>query len=133
MPCYDSRNKENVRKDNFNTTSQKTDVTRYYFRLKRHEKEFNRYVEKLGITTDGEKFVLYNILSRDWNRTLIILDIETIKFSGGLVYVKCRTTNGSHDFSVSHLGGDGWASDIVTKYDQESSIHYDLSHKLRTW
>jgi hypothetical protein len=112
----------------------KTDVSRRFsFRLKRHEKEFNRYVDKLGITTDGEMFVLHHILSRDWNRDLILISIEVIKFSdkgySGLVHVKCRTRNGSYDFSVAHLGGDGW--DIHnTQEKQESYISRDLYHKM---
>ena len=111
-----------------------TDVSRRFsFRLKRQEKEFNRYVEKLGITTEGEKFVLYEILWRDWNRDLILIGIETVKFSdngyGGLVHVKCRTRNGSFDFSVSHLGGDGW-NIHATQQGQESYIRSDLRHKM---
>lgn len=44
----------------------KTDVSRR-FRLKRQEKEFNRYVENLAITTDGEKYVLHHILKDEIN------------------------------------------------------------------
>ena len=114
--------------------SQKQEVIRHFsFRLKRHEKEFNRYVENLGITTEGEMFVLHHILSRDWNRDLILISIETIKFSdpgySGAVHVKCRTRNGSYDFSVSHLGGDGWGIH-TTKYEQERYISRDLYHKI---
>lgn len=108
----------------------KTDVSRRFsFRLKRHEKEFNRYVETLGITTEGEMFVLHNILSRDWNRRLILISIEKIKFYNGLVRVKCRTRNGSYDFSVSHLGGDGW-NIHTTRGEQEIYISGDISHKM---
>jgi hypothetical protein len=108
-------------------------VSRRFFRLKRQEKEFNGYVEKLGITTEGEKFVLHHILSRDWNRDLILISIDTIKFSdkgyGGLVHVECRTRNGSYDFSVSHLDSDGW--DIhTTLEEQESYVSRDLYHKM---
>ena len=110
-----------------------TDVSRRFFRLKRQEKEFNRYVEKLGITTEGEKFVLYHILSRDWNRDLILISIDTIKFSdkgySDLVHVKCRTRNGSYDFSVSHLGGGGWDIHTTLK-EQESYVSRDLYHKM---
>lgn len=116
-----------------NSALHKTDVSRRFFRLKRHEKEFNRYVEKLSITTEGEKFVLHHILSRDWNRDLILISIDTIKFSdkgyGGLVHVKCRTRNGSYDFSVSHLGGDGW-NIHNTQEEQESYVSRDLYHKM---
>ncbi len=111
----------------------KADVSRRFFRDKRHEKEFNRYVEKLGITTEGEMFVLFHILSRDWNRDLILISIETIKFSdkgySGLVHVKCRTRNGSYDFSVAHLGGDGWDIHSIQE-KQECYISGDLYHKM---
>jgi hypothetical protein len=112
----------------------KTAVSRRFsFRLKRYEKEFNRYVEHLGITTEGEMFVLHHILSRDWNRDLILISIETIKFSdkgySGSVHVKCRTRNGSYDFSVAHLGGDGW-NIHNTQEEQESYISRDLYHKM---
>ena len=112
----------------------KTAVSRRFsFRLKRHEKEFNRYVDKLGITTEGEMFVLHHILSRDWNRDLILISIETIKFSdtgySGSVHVKCRTRNGSYDFSVAHLGGDGW-NIHNTQEEQESYVSRDLYHKM---
>ena len=112
----------------------KTDVSRRFsFRLKRQEKEFNRYIEKLGITTEGEKFVLYDILWRDWGRDLILIGIDTIKFSDkgydGLVHIKCRTRNGSYDFSVSHLGGDGW-NIHTTQEEQERYISWDLRHKM---
>ena len=108
----------------------KTDVSRrFYFRLKRHEKEFNRYVKNLGITTEGEMFVLHHILSRDWNRDLILISIEKIKFYNGLVIVKCRTRNGSYNFSVPHLGGNGW-NIHNTQEEQECYISGDLYHKM---
>lgn len=111
----------------------KADVSRRFFRLKRHEKEFNRYVENLGITTEGEKFVLFDILSRDWRRDLILISIDTIKYCdkgySGLVHVKCQTRNGSYDFSVPHLGGDGW-NIHTTQEEQESYISRDLYHKM---
>ncbi len=119
--------------ENLNESQKHDVIRRFSFRLKRHEKEFNRHVENLGITTEGEMFVLHHILSRDWNRDLILISIETIKFSdpgySGAVHVKCRTRNGNYDFSVAHLGGDGWGIH-TSQYEQERYISRDLYHKI---
>lgn len=103
-----------------------------YFRLKRQEKEYNRYVEHLKLTTDGEKFVLYHILSRDWGRDIILLNIEMIRYNhpqcSGLVWIKCRTRNGSYDFSVGHIGSDGWITDNLD--EQKLYISGELYRKM---
>lgn len=116
-----------------NTIPNQIVSNKYFFRLKRHENQFNMYVDKLGIRTDGEKFVLHHILSRDWNRDLILISIETIKFSdigySGLVHVKCRTRNSCYDFSVSHLGGYGWSVNTTIE-QQKRYISGDLYHKM---
>lgn len=99
---------------------------------KKQQKEYDKYKNKLNITTEGEEFVLLHILRRDWGRDLILRDIEMIKHNhpkcSGLVWVKCTTRNGSYDFSVSHLGGDGW--DTNNKAEQESYVSRDLYHKM---
>jgi hypothetical protein len=98
----------------------------------KQQKQRDAYIEKLGITTEGELFVLDHILNRDWNRDLILIDIEVIRFNDkvcqNLVHVKCRTRNGSYNFSVSHLGGDGWITKNIR--EQELYISGDLYHKM---
>lgn len=98
---------------------------------KKQQKQLDAYIEKLGITTEGELFVLKHILHRDWNRDILLIDINTIKYNasgyGGLVLVNCRTRNGSYEFSVSHLNPDEWDDALG---DQESYISSDLYHKM---
>lgn len=107
-------------------------MIRYATISKTHQKEFDRYIDRLGITTEGEKFVLLHILERDWGRDILLQEIETIKFNAGgcsgLVQVKCRTRNGSRSFSVAHLGGTGWT--INDTEEQKRYISGDLFHKM---
>ena len=105
----------------------------HYSRInKTQQKQLDAYIKKLGITTDGERFVLEHILKRDWGRDILLQSIEMIKYNAkgysGLVGVKCRTRNGSYSFSVSHLGGKGWSTDSIE--DQKSYISRDLYHKM---
>ena len=105
-----------------------------FFRLKSHQKEFDRYVKFLNITTDGEKFVLYHILSRNWNMIDIILtSIETIKLNdvgyAGFIHVKCKTRNGYYNFSVSDIDGEGWSTDDM--FERKRIVSSDLYDKLQ--
>ncbi len=105
----------------------------YYARInKKQQKQLDAYVKKLGITTEGERFVLEHILKRDWGRDILLQDIEMIRYNhtgySNLIHVKCRTRNGSYDFSVGHIGTKGWIIDDIEK--QKSSVGSDLYHKL---
>lgn len=95
---------------------------------KAEKKIYDNHIKRLKITTEGEKFVLLEILKRDWYRYLILLDIYEIKLVSGLVRVRCRTRNASYNFSVSHLGGDGWSCD--DEDEQKSYIRYNLIRKM---
>ena len=110
-----------------------TDNNHFFFRLKSHQKQFDKYVKLLGITTDGEKFVLYHILSRDWNGDIILISIETIKLNGigypGFIHVKCKTrSSGSSSFCVSDIEGEGWGTDNISKRKQ--LVNSDLYEKI---
>ena len=105
----------------------------HYARInKSQQKSLDRYVQKLGITTDGERFVLEHILKRDWGRDLLLQDIEMIKYNHpkcqNLIWVKCTTRNGSYNFSVSHIGTKGWIKDDVE--EQKLYVSSDLYHKV---
>lgn len=99
---------------------------------KRQQKQIEFYKTKLNIITDGELFVLEHILKRDWNRDIILIDIEMIKYNHqncqGLIWVKCSTRNGSYNFSVPHLGGVGWVIDNLEV--QKCHIGSQLYHKM---
>lgn len=99
---------------------------------KTQQKQLDNYIEKLGITTQGEEYVLLHILKRDWGRDILLQDIEMIKYNAkgysNSVGVKCRTRNGSYDFSVSHLGGDGWHVKGIEEH--KMYISKDLYHKM---
>lgn len=99
---------------------------------KKQQKQLNSYVKKLGITTDGEQFVLEHILKRDWGRDILLQDIEMIKYNhpncANLVWVKCRTRNGTYDFSVSHIGTSGWSTDNID--NQKQYISSELRRKM---
>jgi len=117
----------------------------YYARInKSQQKILDRYVQKLGITTDGERFVLEHILKRDWGRDLLLRDIEMIKYNHpkcpNLIWVKCTTRNGNnnitYNFSVSHIGAKGWINGAKgwIKDDVEEQKLYissDLYHKMK--
>ena len=101
----------------------------HYARISRKQrKQLDAYIKKLGIKTEGERFVLEHILKRDWGRDILLQDIELIKYRSGLVSVKCQTRNGSYSFSVSHLGGKGWSIEDID--GQKSYISRDLYHKM---
>ena len=99
---------------------------------KKQQKELDRYINHLGITTDGELFVLEHILRRDWGRDIILESIDTIKYNdtgyGGLVHVVCRTRSSCYDFSVSHLGSPGFSKSLE---EHKMYISGDLYHKIR--
>ena len=106
---------------------------RHFAKLNKTQlKQLDSYIKKLGITTDGEKYVLEHILRRDWGRDILLQDIEMIKYNAkgyyGLVGVKCRTRNGSYSFSVSHLGGKKGSVDNLE--EQKDYISRDLYHKM---
>lgn len=110
-----------------------TDNNNFFFRLKSHRKQFDKYVKLLGITTDGEKFVLYHILSRDWNGDIILISIETIKLNDtgylGFIHVKCRTRNsGSSSFCVSDIEGEGFYTDDMS--ERKKLVNSDLYEKI---
>jgi hypothetical protein len=100
---------------------------------KKQQKQLERHVKHLGITTDGELFILEHILLRDWRRDIILLSIDTIKYNDigypNHVHVKCSTRSGSYDFSVSHLGDPGFHNPDL-EY-QKRYIESDLYHKIR--
>ena len=105
----------------------------YYARInKTQQKQLVAYIKKLGITTDGELFVLEHILKRDWGRDILLQDIEMIKYNPpkctNLIRVKCRTRNGTYDFSVSHIGTKGWITDDIE--EQKRYVSSDLYHKM---
>jgi hypothetical protein len=110
-------------------------MIRYATISKSHQKELDKYIQQLDLTTDGEKFVLLHILERDWGRDILLQEIEIIRFnakgcSGG-VKVVCRTRNGSWSFSVAHLGGTGWHQDYIDNIEaQKRYIGADLFHKM---
>ena len=99
---------------------------------KKQQKQLDAYVKKLGITTDGERFVLEHILKRDWGRDILLQDIEMIKYNhpkcANLIWVKCRTRNGTYDFSVSHIGTDGWINSDIDA--QKQYVSSDLYRKM---
>jgi len=99
---------------------------------KKQRAELDRYTKKLGITTEGEAFVLLEILAMDWGREILLRDIEMIKYNHpqctNLVWVKCRTGNGAWNFSVPNLGGRGWITDDIG--EQGAYIRADLYHKM---
>lgn len=97
---------------------------------KQQIKQYNKYRDSLGISTPGEEYVLKHILSRDWNRTIILLDISEIKTKGGLISVKCRTYSSSYWFSVADIDSNGWREGM-TQYDKERHVFGDLHHKLK--
>lgn len=105
----------------------------YYARInKTQQKQLDAYIKKLGITTDGELFVLEHILKRDWGRDILLRDIEMIKYNHpkcpNLIWVKCRTRNGTYNFSVSHIGTKGWITDDIE--EQKRYVSSDLYHKM---
>jgi hypothetical protein len=99
------------------------------FQYKKYLKVLERYVKHLKIETEGEMFVLQNILDRDFGRDIILISIEEIRLKSGLIYVKCRTRNGSYHFCVSDIEGNGWKEGI-TQRDKEVYINGDLHHKM---
>jgi hypothetical protein len=96
------------------------------------QKQLDQYIVKLGITTDGERFVLEHILKRDWGRDILLQDIEMIKYNHpkctNLVWVKCTTRNGSYNFSVSHIGTGGWTTTDIE--EQKNYVSSCLYHKM---
>ena len=62
--------------------------------------QLDSYINKLGITTNGELFVLEHILKRDWGRDILLQDITMIKYNHpkctNLIWVKCQTRNGNY-------------------------------------
>ncbi len=99
---------------------------------KAQQNQLDKYVEKLSITTDGEYFVLEHILKRSWGRDILLQDIEMIKYNHprctNLIWVKCITINGSYNFSVSHIGTNGWSTDDIE--EQKRYVSSDLCHKM---
>ena len=105
----------------------------YYARInKTQQKQLDAYIKKLGITTDGELFVLEHILKRDLGRDILLQDIKMIKYNHtkctNLIWVKCSTRNGTYNFSVSHIGTDGWSTDDIE--EQKRYVSSDLYHKM---
>ena len=95
---------------------------------KKQKKQFDMYVKKLGIKTEGEKYVLEHILKRDWGRDIILLNISKIaKNHSRLVDVRCRTKGGLYSFSVSHLEDKNLITDIEK---QKAYINKDLYYKI---
>ncbi len=102
-----------------------------FFRIKRHEREFNRYVDNLKITTDGEKFILYNLLSMNWSRQIVLLSIDKIKLNDiNLVDLKFRTNSSIYDFSLSHIGTADFGTDDIN--EQQNIVSKDFYSKIRS-
>lgn len=97
---------------------------------KTQQKQYECYKNKLNIQTEGEDFVLKHILRRDWQRDILLNNIEEIKLSHGLISVKASTRRHSYLFSVSDVAKtDGWKGGM-TRYDKELYVSGDLYHKL---
>jgi len=100
----------------------------------KQKKIINHYRGKLNITTKGELFVLRHILKRDWDRDIILLNIDMIQYNHptclNLVLVKCSTRNSSYTFSVPHLGGTGWITNNIKQ--QKTYISNQLYDKIDT-
>lgn len=97
------------------------------------KKELDGYIQKLNLTTKGEVFVLETILRMDWNRYIILLNIEKIEYNNpkcpNLVWVKCRTRDGLYSFTAGHVGTRGWITDNIT--EQEGHVEYEVRRKLK--
>ena len=111
-------------------------------RLKKWQrKAYKNSVKSLNLTTDTEKFILYEILLLDWTRQVIVMDITRIESYNKivsdkeltsvsklkLVRVNLSTRGSLYSFSLSsfdHLT-DKAKIDEVKKY-----IVSDLIHKV---
>lgn len=73
-------------------------------RLKRQEKQLDGYIKSLKIKYPEELFVLTCILSFDWNRRIIIQEIEKIKREYGMVRFRviCTAPSSTTDYVISN-------------------------------
>ena len=97
---------------------------------KKQEEQYNKYYSLLKIKSKGEDFVLKHILQRDWNRNILLQNIEVIKQQHGLIQVKCSTINGSYSFSVCDIESKGWKNPEMSLSEKEVYIGGDLYHKM---
>lgn len=83
-------------------------------RLKKHQKELEKYRKDLEITTKEEDFVLKCILSFDWGKLIYLGRIEKIKFENSSirfrVYVRVPTRTVDYSCS-SPFEEEGWLLD----------------------
>lgn len=95
--------------------------------------QLDAYIKKLGITTEGELFVLKHILQRDWHRDILLQDIAMIKYNDpqcpNLIWIKCKTRNGSYNFEVPDVSIGEWTT-RNTQTEREVYVDSQLRHKM---
>lgn len=102
-------------------------------KTKEQDEQYQDYINKLGLTTPGEKFVLLTILSFDWRRLKILEEIRSIRQTGSLIdfYISFRAPRVITNYSVSSpYDNTGWTEEYSKSLEKRMWYVY---HKLESY
>jgi len=103
-------------------------------RTKSQIKQYENLKKKLGVSCKQEDFILKLILNFDWNRSIIIQEIEKIKYRAhGMIDFRVSVTapRNTVDYCIPDpFKENGWSTEMKTFNDRAYYVYHEMYRYL---